>query len=327
LLPYPTPFRSRLGPSGRPHPPRRRRRGCGGGRRWANVTSTADVVIIGGGVTGASLAFHLTGLGVGRVLVLERRFLAAGGTGHSVGIIRQLYPTPETSAMVLLSLRVFQRFRDVVGSEAGYVGCGALIGVSPAMRPKLETTLAVQRALGIRAELLEPDDVARVEPRLDPARRGGIERPVGIGRRPGFVVERDPAFGGPHRAHLAVAGGGSVRPETGILALTGSLTDDEAEHPMDPDLLGGEAGFEEASTILERTGRAVPRLADARYRRGYAGAFDITPDWMPILDESPVRGFFIAAGLSGRGLRDGPAGSLSGVPLAWRSGPEFTGTP
>ena len=65
------------------------------------MTRTADVVVIGGGVTGVSLAFHLTGLGVERVRVLERRFLAAGGTGRSVGIIRQLYPTPETSAMVL----------------------------------------------------------------------------------------------------------------------------------------------------------------------------------------------------------------------------------
>src|SRR2546426_3691325 len=90
------------------------------------MTRTADVVVIGGGVTGASLAFHLTGLGLGRVLVLERRFLAAGGTGRSVGIIRQLYPTPEASAMVLRSLRVFQHFGDAVGGEAGYVGCGTL---------------------------------------------------------------------------------------------------------------------------------------------------------------------------------------------------------
>src|SRR3989442_15305902 len=42
------------------------------------------------------------------------------------------------------------------------------------MRPKLESTLAVQRALGIRAELLEPDDVARVEPRIDPAGLGAV---------------------------------------------------------------------------------------------------------------------------------------------------------
>ena len=364
------------------------------------MTRTADVVVIGGGVTGVSLAFHLTGLGVERVRVLERRFLAAGGTGRSVGIIRQLYPTPETSTMVLRSLRVFQRFGDAVGGDAGYVGCGALIGVSPAMRPKLEATLAGQRALGIRAELLAPEDVARVEPRIDPeglgavlyepesgygdptavtlgyadaARRGGavieqgaevvaihqasgrvtgvtiaggervdapvvvnaaglwspavarlagVELPIVIGRHPVFVVERDPGFGAPHLVYLDLAGGSYARPETGNLTLTGSLTDDEAEHPMDPELLGSDASFEEASAILERTGRALPRLAEARYRRGYAGAFDITPDWMPILDESPVRGFYIAAGMSGHGFKLAPAvGELMAARIAGTTPP------
>ena len=61
---------------------------------------TADVVIIGGGVTGCSIAFHLAQRGVRDVVVLERRILASGGTGRSVGIMRQLYPTPETSRMV-----------------------------------------------------------------------------------------------------------------------------------------------------------------------------------------------------------------------------------
>ncbi len=326
------------------------------------MTRTADVVVIGGGVTGVALAFHLTGLGVRRVLVLERRFLAAGGMGRSVGIIRQLYPTPEASTMVLRSLRVFQRFREAVGGEAGYVGCGALIGVSPAMRPKLEATLEVQRALGVRAELLEPEDVARVEPRIDPAglgavlyepesgygdptglwspgvpRLAGVELPIVIGRHPVFIVERDPSFGAPHLVYLDLAGGTYVRPETGNLTLAGSLTDDEAEHPMDPELLGTDASFEEASTILERTGRALPRLADARYRRGYAGAFDITPDWMPILDESPVRGFYIAAGMSGHGFKLAPAvGELMAARITRTSPPvspapfalgRFTGTP
>ena len=349
------------------------------------MTRTADAVIIGGGVTGAAIAFHLAGLGMRHVLVLERTFLAAGGTGRSVGIIRQLYPTPETSAMVLRSLRVFQRFGEAVGGEAGYVRCGALIGVSAAMRPKLEATLVVQRALGIRAEVLEPGEVARVEPRIDPAglgavlyepesgygdptsvtlgfaaaarRRGalieqgvevvaihqaggrvtgvrtasgdgvdapivvncaglwsrkvghlaGIDLPIVVGRHPVFIVERDQAFGPPHVVYLDLAGGAYIRPETGGLTLTGSLTDDEAEHPMDPELLGSEAGFEEASAVLERTGRAVPKLADARYREGYAGAFDITPDWMPILDESPLAGFWIAAGMSGHGFKLSPA--------------------
>jgi glycine/D-amino acid oxidase-like deaminating enzyme len=264
------------------------------------------------------------------------------------------------------------------------------------MRPKLEANLAMQRGLGIRAELLEPNDLARVEPAIDPAglggvlwepesgygdptavtlayadaarRRGvtieqgvevagirvdgdhvrgvettegaidapiivnaaglwspavaqlaGLTLPIIIGRHPVFIVERE-AHVPAHRVYLDLAGGSYVRPETGHLTLTGSLTDDETEHPMDPELLGAEAGFEEASVVLERTGRAVPRLADARYRRGYAGAFDITPDWMPVLDQTGPAGLFTAAGMSGHGFKLAPcvgemmAALITGVP-------------
>ena len=349
------------------------------------MSRRAEVVIIGGGVTGASIAFHLAAAGLRDVVVLERKFLASGGTGRSVGIVRQLYPTPETSQMVVRSLAVFQRLGEAVGGESGYIGCGVLIGVSAAMRPKLEETVRLQRPLGVRAEILEPGDLARVEQRIDPehlgavlyepdsgygdptavtlgyaeaARRGGVrmeqgvevvvvrttggrvtgvdtasgERidapvivnaaglwsravarlagialPIVIGRHPVFVVERDASFGRPHLVYLDLAGGSYARPETGGLTLTGSLTDDETQHPMEPELLGADVGLDEATEVLERTGRAIPRLAEARYRRGWAGAFDITPDWMPILDESPLRGFWIAAGMSGHGFKLSPA--------------------
>jgi len=346
---------------------------------------TADAVIIGGGVTGASIAFHLAGSGVRRVLILERSFLGSGGTGYSVGIVRQLYPTRETSEMVLRSLRVFEQFGEAIGGESGFVRTGVLIGVSPAMRPTLERTLALQHEIGIRAEILDPLELGRVEPRIDatglgavlwepgsgygdPAavtagfaaaarrrgavieqgvevvairhRRGGVlgvdtvsgesidtpvvinaaglwaprvaqlagvELPIVVGRHPVFLVARSPGFGPAHPVYLDLAGGSYVRPEMGGLTITGSLTDDEVQHPMDPDRLGSEAGFDEAAEVLARTARAVPLLSEARFSRGYAGAFDITPDWMPILDESPIRGFWIAAGMSGHGFKLSPA--------------------
>jgi sarcosine oxidase subunit beta len=349
------------------------------------VNRTADVVIVGGGVTGTAIAYHLAAHGVRHVLVLERRFLASGGTGRSVGIIRQLYPTPETTRMVRRSLEVYRHFGDAVGGESGYVGCGVLIGVSAAMRPRLETILTQQRDLGVRADVLGSADAARVEPCIDAstvdavlyepesgyadptavtlgyagaarqhgvaieqgvevtaiimagervagvrtaagdtvhapvvvnaaglwaqpvAALAGVSVPIVVGRHPVFIVERDPGFGPPHIVYLDLAGGAYVRPETGGLTLTGTLTDDEANHPMDPELLGSEVGFSEAEDTLVRTSRAVPRLADARYRRGYAGAFDITPDWMPILDQSPLDGFWIAAGMSGHGFKLAPA--------------------
>ncbi|HMH51908.1 MAG TPA: FAD-binding oxidoreductase [Candidatus Acidoferrum sp.] len=346
---------------------------------------TADVVIVGAGTTGLSIAFSLAAAGTRNVLVLERRFIGAGGTGRSVGIIRQLYPTRETTAMVLRSLAVYRDFDAAVGGASGYVRCGALIGVGSPMRASLEKTLTLQRALGVRAELLEPSDVAGIEPRIDTSRLGavlyepdsgyadpsavaaayaaaarrhgvtieqdteviavrvaggrvtavdtargerietpvvvnaaglwspslarmaGVELPIVIGRHPVFVVERDAAFGAPHPVFLDLAGGSYVRSESGGLTLTGSLTDDETKHPIDPERLGADVGLDEAIDVLERAGRALPRLADARYRRGWVGAFDITPDWMPILDESPVRGFWVAAGMSGHGFKLAPA--------------------
>ena len=346
---------------------------------------TADVVIIGGGVTGVSIAFHLAELGVKRVMVLERKFLGAGGTGRSVGIIRQLYPTRETSQMVRRSLAVFERFSDVVGGDAGFVRSGALIGVSAAMRPTLERMLALQREIGIEAEILEPAELGRIEPRIDSsglgavlwepgsgygdpsavtagfaaaARRGGVtieqgaevvairqasgrvvsvttaggdhidtpvvvnaaglwapqvarlasvELPIIVGRHPVFSVARGPDFGPAHCVYLDLAGGSYARPESGGLSIIGSLTDDEAEHPMDPELLGSEAGFDEAADVLARTARAIPALGEARFTGGYAGAFDITPDWMPILAESLLPGFFVAAGMSGHGFKLAPA--------------------
>jgi glycine/D-amino acid oxidase-like deaminating enzyme len=336
-------------------------------------------------VIGASVAYHLARGGVTDVMLLERRFIGAGGTGRSVGIVRQLYPTVETSRMVVRSLRVLERFADAIGGEAGYVACGALIGVSPSMRSRLETTLELQRREGIRAEVLAPGDVAKVEPRIDTSRLGavlwepesgygdptgvaigfadaarrlgarieqglevtaierrggrvagvttatggrfdapvvvnaaglwardlarlaGVDLPIVVGRHPVFVVRRDAAFGPPHPVYLDLAGGSYVRPETGELTLTGSLTDDESQHPMDPERLGEDPGLDEASDVLARTSLALPALGDAHYFRGWAGAFDITPDWMPILDETSLRGFYVAAGMSGHGFKLSPA--------------------
>ncbi|HET7344228.1 MAG TPA: FAD-binding oxidoreductase [Methylomirabilota bacterium] len=366
---------------------------------------TAAVVIIGGGVTGTSIAFHLAGRGVRDVLLLERTTLAAGGTGRSVGILRQLYPTPETTQMVVRSLAVFQRFGEAVGGDAGYVACGCLIGVGPAMRESLQASVTRQRTLGVRAEVLAPADVARVEPRIDPAglgavlwepdsgygdptavtlafaaaarRRGvtieqgagvtairrdggrvtgvetsageridapvvvncaglwapavarlaGIELPIIVGRHPVFVVERDRDFGPAHRVYLDLAGGAYARPETGDLTLTGSLTDDEAKHPMDPERLGADVGHDEAAEALTRTARAMPRLAEARYRRGWSGAFDITPDWMPILDETPLAGFWVAAGMSGHGFKLSPAVGEMMAALITGATPPVSATP
>ena len=105
--------------------------------------------------------------------------------------------------------------------------------------------------------------------------------------------------GGQHPVYLDLAGGTYVRPETGGLTLTGSLTEDETRHPMDPEMLGAAVALEAAIETLGRTSRAMPALADARYRSGYAGAFDINRGSAPLsrraADDRTWRGDLLAA--------------------------------
>src|SRR5262249_59937512 len=69
----------------------------------AMTARTADVVIIGGGVTGASTAFHLTQRGVRDVVLVDKGSLASGGTGKSSACVRQHYSTAETCRMIRYS--------------------------------------------------------------------------------------------------------------------------------------------------------------------------------------------------------------------------------
>jgi sarcosine oxidase subunit beta len=86
--------------------------------------ASADVVIIGGGVNGASAAFSLASLGVRRVTVVERRHLAAGATGKSGALVRMHYTNEAESRLAWESLKVFRDFANVVGGDCGFDAAG-----------------------------------------------------------------------------------------------------------------------------------------------------------------------------------------------------------
>src|SRR5262249_33895569 len=103
------------------------------------TTRTAGVGIIGGGVTGASPAVHLTQRGVRDVVVVDKGSLASGGTGKSSACVRQHYSTAETCRMILYSLNFFQHFAERVGGEScGFRHTGYLLGVDDKMRAPME---------------------------------------------------------------------------------------------------------------------------------------------------------------------------------------------
>jgi glycine/D-amino acid oxidase-like deaminating enzyme len=129
------------------------------------LSTTADVVVVGGGITGTSAAYQLARRGM-RVLLLEKRFLGAGSTGKSSAIIRQHYSNEVTARMALHSLRVFQNFADEVGGDAGFVQTGFAMLVEAKDRAGLAENVRMQRALGVNTSVLSPEELRAIDPYL-----------------------------------------------------------------------------------------------------------------------------------------------------------------
>ncbi|MCX7853699.1 MAG: FAD-binding oxidoreductase, partial [Caldilineales bacterium] len=129
------------------------------------MNETADVVVIGAGVMGASTAFRLAERGL-KVTVVEKNFVGSGSTAKSSAIIRQHYSNEITARMALFSLRVFQHFDEVVGGECGFRPTGFLVLASAEQAAGMEANIALQRAVGIQTGLLSPEELRELAPGL-----------------------------------------------------------------------------------------------------------------------------------------------------------------
>lgn len=123
-----------------------------------------DIIIVGGGVMGTSLAWHLARRRVGRVMLLEKSHLGAGSSGKSGAIIRQHYSNRLTAAMAQKSLRVFEHFEDVVCGPPVFTRTGMVIIVGQGDRAGLEANLALQKELGIDVNLVSAQTLAEIDP-------------------------------------------------------------------------------------------------------------------------------------------------------------------
>jgi sarcosine oxidase subunit beta len=124
---------------------------------------SCDILIVGGGVIGTSTALALARRRAGRVLLLEKSFLAAGSSGKSGAIIRQHYSNRLTAAMAQLSLRVFERFEEQVGGPPVFTRTGMVIVVNDRDRAGLEKNVAMQRELGIDVRLVSAQVLADID--------------------------------------------------------------------------------------------------------------------------------------------------------------------
>ncbi len=124
----------------------------------------ADVVVVGGGAIGTSIAFHLAEAGVD-VCLLERDALSSGSTSRAAGGIRTQFSDPLNIAMGLRSVEAFSRFRERPGGEIDLHQVGYLFLLD---RPEdvafFERNVAVQNELGVPSRLIEPAEAAELSP-------------------------------------------------------------------------------------------------------------------------------------------------------------------
>lgn len=133
---------------------------------------TPAVVVVGAGVVGASVAWHLARLGWQEILVLDRaRATAAGSTGRATGGFRAQYGTAINVRLSLLAREKLRRFQDEIGADPGYDPAGYLwLATTGAELDALAAGLAVQHAAGLHeSRLVTPGEIAELNPavRLD----------------------------------------------------------------------------------------------------------------------------------------------------------------
>jgi sarcosine oxidase, subunit beta len=127
------------------------------------MPNTADVIVIGAGVHGTSLAFHLAQRGV-KSLVLEKKFVAAGATGRSSGLVRMHYDVQQDSELAWVSFQYFRDWKERVGGDCGFTRTGFLQLVAPPDTETLKANVAMHQDMGIPVFLIGADDVRRLAP-------------------------------------------------------------------------------------------------------------------------------------------------------------------
>ncbi len=133
-----------------------------------NTTETADVVIIGGGVMGCSIACNLAltaaDHGLRRIVLLERDTLGSGSTGRSSAAIRMHYSTAVNAELAWRSLQIFRNFEDIIGGECGYTRTGYLVFAGEEDLPSFRSNIAIQQSVGVITDIISAGDAAELAP-------------------------------------------------------------------------------------------------------------------------------------------------------------------
>jgi len=132
------------------------------------MAETADVIVVGAGIMGASTAYHLARRRFGKVVVLERDTVCSGSSALASGGIRHQYANRVGVQLTQHSILTYERFEDEFGVDPQFRQHGYLILVSTdEERQAAEQRVAMQQGMGVDVQLLAPDDVRRMAPYLE----------------------------------------------------------------------------------------------------------------------------------------------------------------
>lgn len=132
------------------------------------MIQSADVVIIGAGVVGTSIAYHLAQKGCRNVLVLERNTIASGSTGLSVGGMRHQFSTEINIRLSQESIKFYEQFAEVMETPIDLRQYGYLFLASTgAELQKLKKNVHLQKQLGVEVDLLSPEAILALIPQLN----------------------------------------------------------------------------------------------------------------------------------------------------------------
>ena len=125
-----------------------------------DLPKSARVVIIGGGVIGCSVAYHLVKKGWKDVVLLERKQLTSGTTWHAAGLIAQLRATANMTKLAKYSQELYGKLESETGVATGFKRCGSItVALTEERKEEIFRQAAMARAFGVEVEEISPQEV------------------------------------------------------------------------------------------------------------------------------------------------------------------------
>ncbi|MDO9217189.1 MAG: FAD-binding oxidoreductase, partial [Lacisediminimonas sp.] len=132
------------------------------------IPDRVDVIIIGGGIVGCSIAYHLTKLGITDVLLLERRQLTCGTTWHAAGLIGQLRANRQMTELAKYTSELLYELERETGQATGFKQNGSIsLALNPERMEELKRGASMAKNFGLDVQVIGPSDIKKLWPLLN----------------------------------------------------------------------------------------------------------------------------------------------------------------